>query len=119
MNARKHRKPQQAKETDRLGPKGMQSVRVLSRNPTRTARLPVYRAGLNHPVNNAEHGNAVVSARVITGQASPQGGSRDAALGGPKKPMPAVTRWICPRRSGQSWQEKLQNHRETEKANDG
>lgn len=28
-------------------------------------------------------------------------------------------RWICPRRSGQSWQEKLQNHRNREKANDG
>src|SRR3954469_1127743 len=26
---------------------------------------------------------------------------------------------ICPRRSGQSWQEKLQNHRNREKANDG
>jgi hypothetical protein len=29
----------------------------------RTPRLPVYRANLNHPVNLAEHGNAVSSAR--------------------------------------------------------
>ncbi len=29
----------------------------------RTTRLPVYRANLNHPVNLAEHGNAVGSAR--------------------------------------------------------
>jgi RNA-directed DNA polymerase len=28
-------------------------------------------------------------------------------------------RWICPRRSGQSWQENLQNHRNREKANGG
>ena len=45
-----------------------------------------------------------------TGQTSPQGGSGGAVLGGPKKPRPAVMRWICPRRSGQSWQENLQNH---------
>src|SRR5258708_25836956 len=54
-----------------------------------------------------------------TGQTLPQGGSRGAALGGPKKPRPAVMRWISPRRSGQSWQENLQNHRERKKANDG
>src|SRR5207247_5497661 len=35
------------------------------------------------------------------------------------KPMPAVMRWISPRRSGQSWQESLQNHRARKKANDG
>ena len=29
----------------------------------RTGRLPVYRANLNHPVNLAEHGNAVGPAR--------------------------------------------------------
>src|SRR4051794_24356368 len=48
---------------------------------------------------------------LATGQTSPQGGSGGAVLGGPKKPRPAVMRWICPRRSGQSWQENLQNHR--------
>src|SRR5437773_1170591 len=54
-----------------------------------------------------------------TGQTSPQGGSEGAALGRPKKPRPAVMRWICPRRSGQSRQETLQNHRERKKANEG
>jgi len=34
-------------------------VRGLARTPTRTSALPVYRANLNHPVNIAEHGNAV------------------------------------------------------------
>ena len=69
------------KETDRLGPKGTQSVRVLLRNPTRTVALPVYRADLNHPVNVTEHGNAANPVRLATGQTSPQGGSGDAALG--------------------------------------
>src|SRR3954454_24254362 len=65
MNARlKHRKFEQAKETDnRLEPKGMQSVRVFRHDPTRILRLPVYRADLNHPVNIAEHGNAASPAR--------------------------------------------------------
>jgi len=52
---------------------------------------------------------------LATGQTSPQGGSGGAALGGPKKPMPAVMRWIRPRRSGQSWQENLQNPPERRK----
>src|SRR6202142_531533 len=50
-----------------------------------------------------------------TGQALPQGGPGGAALGGPKKPRPAVMRWICPRRSGQSWQENLWNPRKQRK----
>ena len=52
---------------------------------------------------------------LATGQTSPQGGSGGAALGGPKKPTPAVMRWICPRRSGQSWQENLWNPRKQRK----
>jgi hypothetical protein len=44
-----------------------------------------------------------------TGQTSPQGGSGGAALGRPKKPTPAVARWICPRRSGPNWQEDMRN----------
>ena len=63
MNARKHRKAEQAKETDRLGPKGTQLVRVLGRNLTRISTLPVYRADLNHPVNSTEHGKAASPAR--------------------------------------------------------
>ena len=37
----------------------------------------------------AEHGKAAHLARLAIGQTSPQGGSGGAALGGPKKPMPA------------------------------
>src|ERR1051325_8430883 len=33
--------------------------------------------------------------------------------------MPGAMPRICPRRSGQSWQEKVHNHRNREKANDG
>ena len=58
MNARKHRQGEQAKETDRLEPKGTQPDQGLLLDPTRTPRLPVYRADLNHPVNVTEHGNA-------------------------------------------------------------
>ena len=46
---------------------------------------------------------------LATGQTSPQGGSGGAALGGPKKPKPVVMRWICPRRSGPKWQERMRN----------
>ena len=46
---------------------------------------------------------------LATGQTSPQGGSGGAALGGPKKPTPAVMRWICPRRSGPKWQDNQWN----------
>jgi hypothetical protein len=64
MNARKHRQLKQAKETDRLGPKGnavWHGCFAVTR--ARTERLPVYRANLNHPVNLAEHGNAASPAR--------------------------------------------------------
>ena len=64
MNARKHRKWEQAKKTDRLGPKGKQFGSGLGRIPTRTPMLPVYRANLNHPVNVVEHGNAANPARL-------------------------------------------------------
>ena len=88
MNARKHRKSRQAKETDRLGPKGTQSGSGPLRWPDANLALPVYRADLNHPVNHAEHGKAVslvpvhhwadLTARRVGGT----------ALGGPKKPRP-------------------------------
>jgi len=42
-----------------LGQKARSEVGGLDDKPTRTYALPVYRADLNHPVNIAEHGNAV------------------------------------------------------------
>ena len=56
-------------------------VRGLLRPPTRTFALPVYRADLNHPVNIAEHGKAVRSARRVVGQTSPQGRVRGHSIG--------------------------------------
>ena len=46
-----------------LSQKARSRVRALSDRPTRTTRLPVYRADLNHPGNIAEHGNAASPAR--------------------------------------------------------
>jgi len=81
MNARKHRKWEQAKETDRLGPKGMQSGSGFGTSPTRTPALPVYRANLNHPVNIAEHGNTAHPRRPRDRADLTQGGSGGAAFG--------------------------------------
>src|SRR5271169_5570876 len=46
-----------------LSQKAGSRVEALIHRPTRTTRLPVYRADLNHPGNIAEHGNAVGPAR--------------------------------------------------------
>src|SRR5436309_4903613 len=81
--------------------------RVLYFGPTRTHALPVYRANLNHPVSIAEHGNTVSPARPRVRADLTVRRVGGAVLGRPKKPKPAVMRWICPRRSGQSWQESL------------
>jgi len=67
MNARKHRNCRQAKETDRLGPKGKPSRSGFVTWPDANEARPVYRADLNHPVNNAEHGKAVNRAAAGAG----------------------------------------------------
>jgi len=46
-----------------LSQKAGSRVWALIDRPTRTTRLPVYRADLNHPGNIAEHGKAVSPAR--------------------------------------------------------
>lgn len=58
MNARKHRECKQAKETDRLEPKGQQSGSESVAYADANSELPVYRADLNHPVDVTEHENA-------------------------------------------------------------
>jgi len=64
MNARKHRNCSQAtRGWLRLGPKGKQPGSGAVTSPDADLALPVYRADLNHPVNIAEHGNAVGPAR--------------------------------------------------------
>jgi len=65
MNARKHRKCEQAtRDCLRLGPKGTQSGSRAVTHLDANARLPVYRADPTHPVNIAEHGNTASLARL-------------------------------------------------------
>ena len=90
MNARKHRKIRQAtRDCSRLGPKGKQSGSGRLRWPdANIGTAGVESEPKSSGVKIAERGNAASLAR-LTGQTSPQGGSGGAALGGPKKPMPA------------------------------
>jgi len=110
MNARKHRDYEQAtRDWLRLGPKGKRPGSGATVSPDANITPPVYRANLNHPVNIVEHGNAAHSARSRDRADLTARRVRGAALGGPKKPRPAVMRWICPRRSGLNWQERMRN----------
>ena len=89
MNARKRRKGEQAKETDRLGPKGKQSglsgvVSLDANNST----VGVESEPKSSIVVDLEHGKAASLASAQLRQTSPQGVSGGAALRGPKKPMP-------------------------------
>ena len=60
LNARKHRDYERAiRDWLRLGPKGKQSGSGATVSPDANLALPVYRAGLNHPADIAEHGKAV------------------------------------------------------------
>ena len=89
MNACKHRYAATSqRRAERLEPKGKQSRpgRLTSRRRELTG-LPVYRADLNPPVMNAEHGNAA-SLDYASGQPDRKAGSAGAALGWPKKPRP-------------------------------
>ena len=58
-----HRKCKQAKETDRLEPKGRPVGSGFVTYPDANIRLPVYRANLTHPVPFAEHGNTASPVR--------------------------------------------------------
>jgi hypothetical protein len=64
----------QAKDADKPGPKGMQSVAPLHIGSTRTRRLPGENWGLHHRVIRAEHGKPVSPPRK--GQADREGGRR-------------------------------------------
>ena len=64
----------QAKDADKPGPKGTQSVAPLHIGSTRTRRLPGESWGLPHRVKRAEHGKPVSSPRK--GQADREGGRR-------------------------------------------
>ena len=70
---------------DRLEPKGcaVESGCLTSFRRELTG-LPVYRANLNPPVLNAEHGNAAGLDHAGRGQPDRKAGSAGAALGWPK-----------------------------------
>ncbi len=90
MNACKHRCTQTSQmSADRLEPKGKQSRpgRLTSCRRELT-RLPVYRADLNPPVLNAEHGKAASLDHAGRGQPDRKAGRAGAALGWPKKLRP-------------------------------
>ena len=90
MNACKHRCTQTSQmSADRLEPKGKQSRpgRLTSCRRELTG-LPVYRADLNPPVMNAEHGNAASLGHASRGQPERKAGQAGAALGWPKKQRP-------------------------------
>jgi hypothetical protein len=73
---------------ERLEPKGTQSSpECLTSRRRELTGLPVYRADLNPPVMNAEHGNAA-SLDHGRGQPDRKAGPAGAALGWPKKPRP-------------------------------
>jgi hypothetical protein len=120
MNARKHRYTQQAKETDRLEPKGKQPGSGPPEWPDADPVLPVYRANLNHHlVKFAEHGNAANPARprdradltVRRVRGRSLGRTEEAKASGNALDMPTSV-----------WSEMARIHEEShepEKANDG
>ena len=74
---------------ERLEPKGKQSSPgCLTLSRRELTGLPVYRADLNPPVWNAEHGNAAGLDYAGRGRPNRKAGRAGAALGWPKKPMP-------------------------------
>ena len=101
VNACKHRyAPTSQMRAERLEPKGKQlSPECLTSRRRELTGLPVYRADLNPPVMNAEHGKAA-SLDYVSGQSDRKAGPAGAALGWPKKLSRFVMNRICPRRSG-------------------
>ncbi len=59
MNARNHREGKQAKETDKLKPKGKLAGSEFTNCPDTDDAQPVERADLTYPVMSTEHGNPV------------------------------------------------------------
>jgi hypothetical protein len=110
MNARKHRYTQQAKETERLEPKGKQPGSGPPEWPDADSRA----AGVqSEPKSSCEVCRTWKRCQPRPasrpGRPHRKAGQGAAALGGPKKPRPAVMRWISPRRSGPNWQERRRN----------
>ena len=90
MNACKHRCTQTSQmSAERLEPKGYAvETGCLTSFRRELTGLPVYRADLNPPVMNAEHGNAASLGHARRGQPDRKAGPAGAALGWPKKLKP-------------------------------
>src|SRR6266496_1014277 len=89
MNARKYRQLKQAKEADRLGPKGTLPGGILLTVPTRThGGRCTERTYLIPRTHCRTWKSCQASPGLATEQTSPQGVSGGAAWRGPKKPMP-------------------------------
>jgi hypothetical protein len=90
MNARKHRDRESSHTRLFKARAKRHAVESGLSNVARRAltRLPVYRADLNLPVLNAEHGNAAVLGHAGRGRPNRKAGISGAALGRPKKPKP-------------------------------
>src|SRR5260221_14463614 len=111
MNARKYRQPKQAKEADRLGPKGMLPGGILPTVPTRT-----------HGGRCTERTYLIPRTHCRTWKSCqprpasrPSGHYRKACQeeqhGEDRKSQSrSVTLGISLRRSGLAWQEKVRNH---------
>lgn len=75
VNVRTRRQEEQAKEAERLEPKGTQPVRGCNGAPAGIRVLPVYRTNLSHPLNRLKRGTwkPRIFAPGTLGQVKPQG----------------------------------------------
>jgi hypothetical protein len=84
-------------------------VRVLNATRREPTGLPVYRADLTYPVSNAEHGKAAVLGHAVVAGPTVRQAKQAQHWDDRKSQSRGVTRRICPRRSGRTWQERMWN----------
>jgi len=112
MNARKHRKWEQAaRDCLRLGPKGMQYGSDSGRCPDANNKA----AGVeSEPKSSRENYGTWKRCRPRPGsqpgRPHRKAGQEAQYWDDRKSQCQCVTRWICPRRSGLKWQENQWNH---------
>ena len=120
VNARKHREsePSHTRLLKAGAKKGRQSSPgCLTWPGAHSEHCRCSRADLNPLVSNAEHGKAVSPGHAVRGHPNRKAGKRSQHGEDRRSQGRCVIRRICPRRSGLSWQENKQNHREEGKAN--
>ena len=102
VNACKHRyAPTSQMRAERLEPKGKQlSPECLTLRRRELTGLPVYRADLNPPVMNAEHGNAAGLDHAGRGRPNRKAGAQGQHWDDRRSQSRSVMGRICRRRSG-------------------